>query len=89
MRPAGHTEGMNETNADRARAVHLSGAEIGKDAVQSTVEAAASAVGEVTSILTRAVQEVAGAVGGFATELFEIREAVRKAADEQGELPPG
>jgi hypothetical protein len=57
----------------------LSDAEIGKDAIQSTVEAAATAVGEVATILTSAVRDVATAIGGFATELFEIREATRKA----------
>lgn len=62
----------------------LSGAEIGKDAVQSTIEAAASTVGEVATILTNAVRDVATAVGGFATEVFEIREASRKAAGDTG-----
>lgn len=57
----------------------LSKGEIRKDAVQNTVEAAATAVGQVTTILTGAVKDVAGAVGGFATEVFEIREAARKA----------
>jgi phage-related protein len=57
----------------------LSNAEIGKDAVQSTVEAAATAVGEVATIVTNAVRDVASAIGGFATEVFEIREASRKA----------
>lgn len=61
---------------------HLSRAEIGKDAVQSTAEAAASTVGEVTTIITTAVRDVAGAVGGFATEVFEIRDSVRKARAE-------
>ncbi len=64
---------------------HLSKTEIGKDAVQSTVQAAAGTVGEVTRIITRAVQDVAGAVGGFATEVYEIREASRKATAEHGE----
>ncbi|GAA1478760.1 hypothetical protein GCM10009623_32060 [Nocardioides aestuarii] len=54
--------------------------EIRKDAVQSTVEAAAGTVGQVTSIITTAVKDVAGAVGGFATELFEIRDSARRAA---------
>jgi hypothetical protein len=58
----------------------LSKAEIRKDAVQNTVEAAAGAVGQVATILTGAVKDVAGTVGGFATELFEIREAARRAA---------
>jgi hypothetical protein len=66
----------------------LSRAEIRKDAVQDSVEAAATAVGQVTTIVTGAVRDVAKAVGGFATELFEIRDAARKAADEgSGELP--
>ena len=60
----------------------LSDAEIGKDAIQSTVEAAATAAGQVATILTAAVRDVATAVGDFATELFEIREATRKAQDE-------
>lgn len=59
---------------------HLSRAEIGKDAVQSTVEAAATTVGQVTTILAGAVRDVAGALGGFATEMFEIRDSVRRAS---------
>jgi len=67
----------------------LSDAEIGKDAIQSTVEAAATAAGQVATILTAAVRDVATAVGDFATELFEIREATRKAQDESHpDAPP-
>ena len=65
---------------------HLSKTEIGKDAVQSTVQAAAGTVGDVAKIITRAVQDVAGAVGGFATEVYEIRDASRRAAAEHGEV---
>jgi hypothetical protein len=61
---------------------HLSKAEIRKDAVQGTVEAAAAAVGQVTTIITGAVREVAGALGGFATEVFEIRDSARRASAE-------
>ena len=68
--------------SDHPRPDHFSKAEIGKDAVQSTVEAAAHTVGQVASIITRAVQDVAGAVGGFANEVYEIRDASRKAAEE-------
>ena len=64
---------------------HLSKSEIGKDAIQSTVEAAATTVGQVAVIVTKAVQDIAGAVGGLATEFYEIREAARKATDEHGE----
>ena len=59
---------------------HLSKAEITKDALQAGAVAAAHAVGEVTTIVTKAVGDVAATVGGFATELFEIRDASRRAA---------
>jgi hypothetical protein len=34
----------------------------------------------VTDIVTTAVRDLARAVGGFATEVFEIRESARRAA---------
>jgi hypothetical protein len=58
----------------------FSRAEIRKDAVQSTVEAAAGTVGQVATVLTTAVRDVAGLLGGFATEIFEIRDSARRAA---------
>ena len=58
---------------------HLSKAEIRKDAVQDTIEAAATAVGTVATVITGAVRDVARAVGTFGTEVFEIRESVRRA----------
>ena len=61
----------------------LTPAEIRKDTVQSTVEAAASTVGQVATIITRAVGDVAGAIGGFATEVFEIRDAAKRATAER------
>lgn len=64
------------------RPERLSGAEIGKDTIQSTVEAAAGTVGEVATIITSAVRDVASAVGGLATEVFEIRDAAKKAQDD-------
>ncbi|MEO9325460.1 hypothetical protein ABFT23_18350 [Nocardioides sp. C4-1] len=60
----------------------LSQAEINKDSVQSVAEAAATAVGEVATIITAAVKDVATALGGFATEVFEIRESARKASED-------
>jgi hypothetical protein len=60
----------------------LSKAEIRKDAVQGAVEAAATTVGEVATILTSAVREIARSVGGLATEVFEIRDSARKASAE-------
>jgi hypothetical protein len=69
----------------------LSKAEINKDALQETVEAGAQAVGQVMSIITGAVRDVTKAIGGFATDAFEIREGVRRAKadlDSPGEEPP-
>lgn len=63
----------------------LSKAEIRKDALQDGVQAATHAVGEVATIVTAAVGEVAKAVGGFATELFEIRDSVRRATEQSGQ----
>ena len=57
----------------------LSKNEIRKDAVQDTVAAAASTVGQVTTIITAAVKDVVSSIGGFATEVFEIRESAKKA----------
>jgi hypothetical protein len=65
----------------------LSKAEIRKDALQDAVEAAAGTVGQVATIVTTAVKDVAGTVGGFATELFEIRDSARRAAADHVETP--
>ena len=58
----------------------LSKTEIRKDAVQEIVGAGASTVGEVASIITTAVRDVANAIGGLATDVFEIREGARRAS---------
>ncbi|MCV7129488.1 MULTISPECIES: hypothetical protein [Mycolicibacterium] len=63
----------------------LSKTEIGKDAVQEIVAAGASAVGEVTTIITTAVKDVANAIGGFATDVFEIRDGARRASQQADE----
>ena len=60
----------------------FSKAEIGKDAVQGVVEAAAGAIGQVATIVTAAVKDVAEVLGGFATEVFEIRESARRATED-------
>ena len=69
----------------------LSKTEIRKDAMQEIVESGASTVGEVTSIITTAVKDVASAIGGFATDIFEIRDGAKRAsqppADEAGDAP--
>jgi hypothetical protein len=65
----------------------LSKAEINKDALQETVEAGAQTVGQVVAIVTGAVRDVTKAIGGFATDAFEIREGVRKAKSELSSEP--
>lgn len=58
----------------------LSRGEIGKDAVQGAIEAAAGTAAQVATIVAGAVKDVAGALGGFATEVFEISDSARRAA---------
>jgi hypothetical protein len=48
--------------------------------VQEIVESGASTVGEVASIITTAVKDVAFAIGGFATDVFEIRDGAKRAS---------
>jgi hypothetical protein len=78
---------MTEDSGPDHGGERLSGAEIGKDAVQSAVEAAAGTAGEIATIVTRAVRDVATAIGEFATEVFEIREAARRAAEDGADEP--
>lgn len=62
----------------------LSRREIKKDAIQQSTDAAIGAVGQIAAILLDAARGVTREVGSFATEIFEIREASRR-ADEDGE----
>ena len=66
---------------------HLSRAEIGKDVVQDTFVAAVTTAGRVGQIVTVAVRDVTRAVGGFATDVFEISDAARRAAAEEAQQP--
>ncbi|WP_326548164.1 hypothetical protein QGN32_08660 [Mycolicibacterium sp. ND9-15] len=69
----------------------LSKAEIRKDAAQEIFGSGVSTVGEVASIITTAIKDVANAIGGFATDAFEIRDTVRRASqrlDETDDQPP-
>jgi len=58
----------------------LSKTEIRKDAMQEIVGSGASTVGDVASIITTAVKDVANAIGGFATDVFEIRDGAKRAS---------
>ena len=59
----------------------LSIGEIRKDALQETAQSVASTAGEVATIISTAVKDVVGALGGLATDVFEIREGVRRAQE--------
>jgi hypothetical protein len=59
---------------------HISKSEIRKDAIQDGVEATTHAVGAATNIVIGAVTDIAKTVGGLATDLFEIREASKRAS---------
>lgn len=66
----------------------LTKGEISKDAVQHTLSAGAETVASVTTIVAGAVRDVVDALGGFATEVFEIREAARRAREEGEDAQP-
>lgn len=53
--------------------------EIRKDTVQVVVKSAFSHVGQISSIVAGAGREVTREIGEWATEVFEIREAARRA----------
>jgi K+/H+ antiporter YhaU regulatory subunit KhtT len=63
----------------------LSKYEIRKDVVQESVDAVASTVGEVTSIIVNAVKEVSSSIGGLATDAFAIRDGARRAHAQLGD----
>ena len=53
--------------------------EVSKDVVQVAVESAATRVGRIATIITKAVADIATEVGGLATDVFEILEDGKKA----------
>jgi hypothetical protein len=59
--------------------------EIRKDVLQESAEAVANTTGVVAGIVATAVRDVTRAVSTLATDLFEIREAARRAEHESGD----
>jgi len=57
----------------------LSRSEVTKDLVQQTAEAAVATVGALFSIGFDATRQSINQIGSFATEVFEIAEASRRA----------
>ena len=77
-----HAPWQTERMEDR-----LSKAEIRKDAVQEIVESGASTVGRGGLDHHDRGQDVADAIGGFATDVFEIRDGVRRASRQLEDEP--
>lgn len=68
----------------------LGKSETRKDTVQVVVDSGAAHVGRIANIVTGAVREVTRELGGFATEVFEMRDASKRAeahADTAAESP--
>lgn len=57
--------------------------EIAKDVLQVAVESGAERVGRVSGVVTGAVAEITGEVGGWFTDIFEMLDAAEKAEDDQ------
>ncbi len=53
--------------------------ETGKDTIQVAVESTATRLGSIFGIVVGAVHDVTREVGDWATDLFEIRDAARRA----------
>lgn len=62
----------------------LSDREIQKDTAQSIVEATAATVAAVTGIVATAVRDVTREIGNLGTEVFAMRDAARRAREDQG-----
>jgi hypothetical protein len=59
--------------------------EIGKDVVEQSLDAAIATTGRVVAILFETGQRVTREVGGLATEIFEIAEAGKRAAQQDAD----
>ena len=63
--------------------------EIRKDTIQVVVESGATHVGSIVCIVVGAVRDVTRELGEWATDIFEIRDAARRAREDtevRGEL---
>jgi hypothetical protein len=66
----------------------LSRREIAKDVVQQSTEAAIGSAGHVVAIVFEAARKITTEVGTFATEIFEIAEASKRAGDDLDDTNP-
>ena len=63
--------------------------ETAKDTLQVVIESGATHVGSIVGIVAGAVRDVTRELGDFATDVFEIRDAARRAREDtevRGEL---
>lgn len=56
--------------------------EIAKDVVQVAVESGAERTGRIAGVVTSAVTDIAGEVGGWCTDVFEMLDAAERAEDD-------
>lgn len=59
-------------------------AEIAKDTFQVLTEATATHVGRIATILSGAIRDIARELGDLASDVFEMREAASRAAEQAG-----
>ena len=64
----------------------LGDAETRKDTVQVAVESAFKHVGEIASIIARAGHDVTREIGDWATDVFEMRDAARRAREDRTDI---
>ena len=53
-----------------------------KDVIQAAVESGATHAGQIMGIVAGAVRDVTREIGDFATDVFEMREAAQRAAED-------
>jgi hypothetical protein len=61
---------------------HLDKLQTRKDTIQVAAESGATHVGSIMGIVVGAVREITREVGDWATDVFEIRDAARRASGE-------
>ncbi|MGW7539443.1 hypothetical protein [Amycolatopsis sp. NPDC054798] len=57
--------------------------ESGKDTVQELTESAATHIGNIATIITGAVRDIARETGDWFTDMIEMREAAQRAKDDE------
>jgi Flp pilus assembly pilin Flp len=61
----------------------ISAAEAHKDTVQELTESAAGRVASIATIVAVAVRDVTTEVGGWVSDIFEMREAAKRATQDK------